>query len=60
MFVLGVVMWFVMLGWLIHIWAILDAALYQPPIILYTAVSRKKGRKDERFHQYIGQDDSVV
>jgi hypothetical protein len=60
MFVLGVVMWFVMLGWLIHIWAILDAAIFQPPIILYTAVARKKGRKDERFHQYIGQDDSVV
>ena len=60
MFVLGVVMWFLMLGWLVHIWAILDAALYNPPVILYTAVSRKNRPKDHHFHQYIGQDDSVV
>lgn len=30
MFVLAVVLWFVLLGWIIHIWAILDAALWKP------------------------------
>ena len=29
-FVLAAVMWIVLLGWLIHLWSILDAALYKP------------------------------
>lgn len=29
-FVLAAVMWIVLLGWLIHLWSILDAALYTP------------------------------
>lgn len=29
-FCLAAVMWFVLLGWLIHLWSILDAALYNP------------------------------
>ena len=29
-FVLAAVMWIVLLGWLIHLWSILDAALYRP------------------------------
>jgi TM2 domain-containing membrane protein YozV len=28
-FVLAAVMWIVLLGWLIHLWSILDAALYK-------------------------------
>jgi hypothetical protein len=31
MFVLAVVLWVVWLGWLVHLWSILDAALYKPP-----------------------------
>ena len=30
MFVLAAVLWIVWLGWLIHLWSILDAALYKP------------------------------
>ncbi len=30
MFVLAAVLWFVWMGWLIHLWSILDAALYKP------------------------------
>lgn len=30
MFVLAVILWFFLLGWLIHLWSILDAALYKP------------------------------
>ena len=30
MFVLACVLWIVWLGWLIHLWSILDAALYKP------------------------------
>jgi TM2 domain-containing membrane protein YozV len=29
-FVLAAVLWFLLLGWIIHLWSILDAALYRP------------------------------
>lgn len=29
-FVLAAVLWFVLLGWVIHLWSILDAALFKP------------------------------
>ena len=29
-FVLAVVMWIVLLGWIIHLWSIIDAARYNP------------------------------
>lgn len=32
MFVLAAVLWFFLLGWVIHLWAILDAALYKPKL----------------------------
>ncbi len=31
MFVLAAVLWWFLLGWLVHLWSILDAALYQRP-----------------------------
>ncbi|MDJ0652908.1 MAG: hypothetical protein QNJ40_02060 [Xanthomonadales bacterium] len=30
-FVLAAVLWVFLLGWIIHLWSILSAALYQPP-----------------------------
>ena len=30
MFVLAAVLWFFLLGWLIHLWSVLDAVLYKP------------------------------
>lgn len=29
-FVLAAVLWIVLLGWLIHLWSILDAAMFDP------------------------------
>jgi TM2 domain-containing membrane protein YozV len=29
-FVLAAILWFILLGWLIHLWSILDAALWKP------------------------------
>lgn len=29
-FVLAILLWFVLLGWLVHLWSILDAALFKP------------------------------
>jgi TM2 domain-containing membrane protein YozV len=31
MFVLAAVLWWFLLGWVIHLWSILDAALWKPP-----------------------------
>ncbi|MGL4757254.1 MAG: hypothetical protein ACRCXB_33295 [Aeromonadaceae bacterium] len=31
-FVLAGVLWIVLLGWIIHLWSILDAALWKPPL----------------------------
>lgn len=30
-FVLAAVLWLVFLGWIVHLWSILDAAVYEPP-----------------------------
>jgi TM2 domain-containing membrane protein YozV len=29
-FVLAFLLWFILLGWAIHLWSILDAALFEP------------------------------
>lgn len=29
-FVLAAVLWFLLLGWIIHLWSIVDAALWKP------------------------------
>jgi len=29
-FVMAAVLWFLLLGWIIHLWSILDAALWKP------------------------------
>jgi len=34
-FVLAAVLWLVFLGWVIHLWSILDAALYEPAALRY-------------------------
>lgn len=31
MFVLSAVLWLILLGWLIHLWSVLDAALWKGP-----------------------------
>jgi len=31
MFVLACILWFFLLGWLVHLWSIIDAALWTPP-----------------------------
>ncbi len=31
MFVTAAALWLVLLGWVIHLWSIIDAALFRPP-----------------------------
>ena len=30
-FVMAALLWLILLGWVIHLWSILSAALYEPP-----------------------------
>jgi TM2 domain-containing membrane protein YozV len=32
MFVLAALLWLIFLGWIIHLWSILDAALFKPRV----------------------------
>jgi hypothetical protein len=32
MFVLAAVLWLILLGWLVHLWSIIDAALFKPKL----------------------------
>lgn len=32
MFVLAAVLWWVLFGWIIHLWSIIDAALFKRPV----------------------------
>lgn len=32
-FALAVFLWFFLLGWVIHLWSILDAALWKSPVV---------------------------
>jgi TM2 domain-containing membrane protein YozV len=29
-FILASILWFVLLGWIVHLWSIFDAAMYKP------------------------------
>jgi TM2 domain-containing membrane protein YozV len=31
-FVLATLLWFILLGWVVHIWSIVDAARFDPPL----------------------------
>jgi TM2 domain-containing membrane protein YozV len=31
MFLLTALLWLILLGWIIHLWSIIDAAVYRPP-----------------------------
>ena len=30
-FVLAAVLWLILLGWVIHLWSVIDAAMFEPP-----------------------------
>ncbi len=32
MFVLAAILWWILLGWIIHLWSIIDAALFKAPL----------------------------
>lgn len=51
LFMMAGLMWMVLLGWLVHIWAILDAATYCPRRVKLAWVDQKR-RRDEAAYFY--------
>lgn len=51
MFLLTALLWLVLLGWIIHLWSIVDAALFERPL-------RKRDRewRDNYRHDRYGRD----
>ena len=44
MFVMTALLWLILLGWVIHLWSIIDAAIYEPP--------RPRDWRDDRYGRY--------
>jgi hypothetical protein len=44
MFLLTALLWLILLGWIIHLWSIIDAAVYRP--------SRAYGSRDRAYGSY--------
>ena len=44
MFVMSILLWVILLGWVIHLWSIIDAAVYDPP--------RPRSWREERYGRY--------
>jgi len=44
MFVLTALLWLILLGWIIHLWSIVDAAIYKP--------ERYDGDRYDRYNSY--------
>jgi len=56
MFLLTTLLWLILLGWIIHLWSIIDAALYQRPL------ERRRGDWRDRYGEdryYRGYDRRV-
>jgi hypothetical protein len=53
MFVMTAVLWMILLGWIIHLWSIIDAALYDSPEERVTERHyRDYGTRSERYRRY--------
>jgi hypothetical protein len=44
MFLLTALLWLILLGWIIHLWSIIDAAVYERPAYRY-----EDGWRDRRY-----------
>jgi hypothetical protein len=53
LFVMAAVLWFFMLGWLVHIWAILDAAVWQPRVVVKSAPKKHRSSSSAELYHAI-------
>jgi TM2 domain-containing membrane protein YozV len=53
MFIMSILLWVILLGWVIHLWSIIDAALYSPPERYRSDYSdRRSDRYYRRYRRY--------
>lgn len=53
MFILTTALWLILLGWIIHLWSIIDAAVYEPPRNdCYDRFDRYDRRRYGRYGRY--------
>jgi hypothetical protein len=50
MFLLTALLWLILLGWVIHLWSIIDAALFKPPEPVTRRYSRYYGYDHRRVY----------
>lgn len=51
MFVMSILLWIILLGWVIHLWSIIDAALYSPPERYRPYRSDHSDRRSDRYYR---------
>ena len=55
MFVATAALWLILLGWIIHLWSIVDAALYGKPALYEYPRDRYEGRsRYDHYDRYAG------
>jgi TM2 domain-containing membrane protein YozV len=53
MFILTAILWLILMGWVIHLWSVIDAALYDSPHDRYSGTPyRRAGNRYERYRRY--------
>jgi TM2 domain-containing membrane protein YozV len=60
MFVSAMALWFVLMGWLVHVWSVWDAAMYRPKWVRVVFKPNGHRHDDESFYYVQGQADSLV
>lgn len=52
MFVLTALLWLILLGWIIHLWSIVDAAVYRAPQAYGNPYGGRYGNPYDRYSRY--------
>ena len=54
MFIMTALLWLILLGWAVHLWSIVDAALYKPDGRDYDRERRERYRSYRHYDRYYG------
>ena len=52
MFVMSILLWVILLGWIIHLWSIIDAAVYDRPENRYRESWKDRCGRDDYYRSY--------
>lgn len=60
MFVAAMLLWFMLMGWLVHVWSVWDAAIYRPRWMRVVIRPYHDRYDEESFYYVQGHADSLV